>query len=67
MEEEESSVSSGDLSNIVLGLLTVMAGLEVLLFVCRGALLQVGQLRGLERQIAELQEEIGRASCRERV
>ncbi len=57
-------MSSGDLSNIVLGLLTVMAGLEVLLFVCRGALLQVGQLRGLERQIAELQEEKAEAAER---
>ncbi len=57
-------MSSGDLSNIVLGLLTVMAGLEVLLFVCRGALLQTGQLQGIERQIKELEEE--RAEAAER-
>jgi len=57
-------VSAGDLSNVVLGLLTVMAGLEALLFVCRGALLQVGQSRGLEREVAKLEEE--RAEAKER-
>ena len=50
-------MSASDLSNVVMGLLTVMAGLEVLLFVFRGSLLQVGQMRGIEREIAKLGEE----------
>lgn len=50
-------MSASDLSNVVLGLLTVMAGLEVLLFVFRGSLLQLGQSRGIEQKIAELEKE----------
>jgi hypothetical protein len=57
-------VSAGDLSNVVMGLLAVLAGLEILLFVFRGALLQIGQSRGLERQLAELEKE--RADAKER-
>lgn len=59
-------MSAGDLSNVVLGLLTVLAELEILLFVFRGTLLQVGQSRGLERQIAELEEEQAEAKERNR-
>lgn len=59
-------MSAGDLSNIVLGLLAVMAGLEVLLFVCRGALLHDGQSRGLQREIAKLEEEQVEAQERNR-
>ena len=40
-------MSASDLSNVVLGLLTVMAGLEVLLFVFRGSLLQLTWQHGV--------------------
>lgn len=58
----------GNLSDIVVAMLMLLAGLEVVLFIFKGTLLHVGQAQGLERQIEDLKVELKAAQerCRER-